>query len=449
MRLTKKVFSDLAVYMIGFGLFIGIVFPFFMLLLGIPSGYVITLPFFLSCMIAGVLVGTINIILARTVVGRRINNLSGKMKFISDKLDHATTLTDLEDCASADCRISEDSEDELGEGARSFNSLVAALSNSIASESAVRSFNKLLSSKMEVEPLTKHALDYILAYVQAEAGAILLERGGVYEIPYSFGITSPEILTENPNVWKVIESHQPYRRILQDQLSIDSTLISFRPADVVAYPLLYKDISLGLLVAASSTVFADRVLQTLEMFVQNLSLAVKNAVTYGQLQKLAANDALTGLYNRRFGMIRLSEEFTRSVKTHFPIGLLMFDLDHFKKVNDTYGHTIGDRVLVNLAKITNMAVRKGDVAVRCGGEEFVVILPGAAKKDCLFVAERLRHMVEESVVQFGDISVRVTVSIGAVSYPEYNIENEQELLNAADKAMYQAKEQGRNMVVSF
>jgi diguanylate cyclase (GGDEF)-like protein len=96
-----------------------------------------------------------------------------------------------------------------------------------------------------------------------------------------------------------------------------------------------------------------------------------------------------------------------------------------------------------------MAARKGDLLIRYGGEEFVIILPGAGKEDCLFVAERLRHMVEESVVVAADTQIRVTVSVGAVSYPEYACENELDLIKIADKALYAAKDKGRNIVVSY
>ena len=447
MRLTKKVFLDLAIYMSSFGLLIGIVFPFFMLVMGIPSAYVMTVPFFLSCIVAGVIVGTINILLAKTVVGKRIGLLSKKMQFIVGKLNDAKSLSDLEDCDSQECLLPVDSADELGESAQAYNTLLQALSNSIASESAVRSFNNLLSSQLELEILAKNAVDRILRYLDADAGAVIIERGGEFEVIYSFGIKDPSGIVANENLWKLFESSTMQRNVFDGKLTIDCTLLSFQPDEVLTLPIVYKDVPLGLLVIATRKILSSRSLQTLEMFNQCFSLALNNAITYDQLQKLAANDPLTGLYNRRFGMTRLTEEFSRSVRTHLPLGLLIFDIDHFKRVNDTYGHTVGDKVLLNLAKITAMAARKGDLTIRYGGEEFIVILPGADKKDCAYIAERLRHMVEESIIQMGDIQIRVTISIGVASYPEYNVENEHALIKSADKALYMAKDQGRNMVV--
>jgi two-component system, cell cycle response regulator len=448
MRITRKVFLDLAIVMISFGLFIGAAFPFFMLLLGIPREHLFTPAFFLSCAAAGVAVGLFNIMFARSVVGRRISQLSEKMRFIGEKLQDASTLTDLRECTAETCELPEDSDDELGDGARSFNLLVESLTQSIASESALRSFNVMLASRIELEDLTKGALEFLLDYSRAEAGAVIIERGGDFEVSCSVGISDAQTLLGSSALLHIIEKQTTQRRVFPGAVSIDSMLVSFQPAEMIACPILYKEVSLGLLLLAGGSRFPNRMVQSLEMFIQSLSLALKNAVTYDQLQKLAANDPLTGLYNRRFGLVRLAEEYTRSVRSRMPVGLLMFDIDHFKRVNDTYGHTIGDRVLVNLSKVASMAARKGDLLIRYGGEEFVVILPGAAKTDCQFVAERMRHMVEESLVQYGDTAVRVTISIGAVSFPEHNVENEQELIQAADKALYLAKGKGRNMVVT-
>lgn len=447
MRITKKVFTDLTIFMIGFGLSIGIVFPFFVLVMGIPKNYVLTFPFFTSCIIAGIVVGTINILMARTIVGNRIRLLSDKMRFIGTKLTHAETISDLQECNSSECRLEVDSEDELGESARSYNMLLGALSDAISSESAFRGFNALMSSQLELDLLTKHALTYIMQYVGVNAGCVVLERGGEFFIPYAFGIHNADQIIANENIWKLFEAHKPQRVELDLDMQVDGLLLTFRPKMVYISPLLYKDVPLGLLILASEHIIDDRLLQTLELFNQSFAISLNNSITYDQLQRLAANDPLTGLYNRRFGMSRLSEEFIRSVRSRTPLGVLMFDLDHFKKVNDAYGHMAGDKVLANIAKISHMAARKGDIIIRYGGEEFIMILPGADKNDCQFIGERLRYMVEESSVQAGGVSIQVTISVGVVSYPEFSIEDEQALIKAADQALYAAKEKGRNMVI--
>ncbi len=447
MRITKKIFVDLAIYMIGFGIVIGIVFPFFMLVMGIPKTYILTLWFALSCIIACLIVGLVNIILAKTVVGSKIAMMADKMSFVADKINQAKTFDQLQDCNEEECRLVIDSEDELGRGANSFNTLLGALSEALAAEGAIRSFTAMMSNQIELESLTRGSLTYLLDFLKAEAGCIILERGGEFFLSASFGIKDPNTILENPNLWKFFEKREIQKLSLESDLKIDGLLLSITPKEVYSFPLLYKEVPLGLLVVGSTQEITERQLQTLDMCIQSLSISLNNSITYDQLQKLAANDPLTGLYNRRFGLQRLSEEYSRAVRSQMPLGILMFDIDHFKRVNDTYGHAAGDRVLINVGKIATMASRKGDFVIRYGGEEFILILPGAGKKDCLFIGERLRHMVEESVVQTADTQMKVTVSVGLVSYPEYAVDDEHALVKAADDALYLAKERGRNMVI--
>ncbi|MGI6467320.1 MAG: GGDEF domain-containing protein [Sphaerochaetaceae bacterium] len=447
MRITKNIFTDLAIFMIGFGLVVGIVFPFFMLVMKIPSSYILTTQFVLSCIIAGVIVSAINIILAKSIVGKKVHTLSQKMAYIGQKIVSAKSIGDLKECNSEECRIEDDSVDELGKSARSFNTLLEALNDAISSESAVRDFNTLMASQLELEMLAKNGVNAILGYLKAEGGCIIIERGGEFTIPYSIGLTQEQSILENENLFKYFESKTIQRVTLDETLKLDTLIATFKPQDVIMVPLTYKEVPLGLLLIASSKVIADRLVESVELFSQSFVIALNNAITYSQLQKLAANDPLTGLYNRRFGLNRLSEEYSRAIRSQLPLGVLMFDIDHFKKVNDTYGHTVGDRVLVNIAKIATMAGRKGDFVIRYGGEEFIMILPGAGKEDLMFIGERLRHMVEESVVQVGTNQIKVTISIGLVSYPVYGVESEYDLTEAADQALYNAKERGRNMVV--
>ncbi|MEF9427520.1 MAG: GGDEF domain-containing protein [Candidatus Mariimomonas ferrooxydans] len=122
----------------------------------------------------------------------------------------------------------------------------------------------------------------------------------------------------------------------------------------------------------------------------------------------------------------------------------MFDIDFFKKVNDTYGHLAGDRILVHISKLIKPLLREGDVLMRYGGEEFCAILPGASNEDSLKMAERIRFSVQESKVVYSEFEIRITLSLGISSYPENNVEHEQELLAAAYEALYISRESGRN-----
>jgi two-component system, cell cycle response regulator len=146
-------------------------------------------------------------------------------------------------------------------------------------------------------------------------------------------------------------------------------------------------------------------------------------------------------------MMRLREEFGRAVRINAPLGVLMFDLDYYKSVNDTYGHHIGDRILAHIAAVARSTMREGDVLVRYGGDEFVVILPAASREDVSQVAERLRRKVEETSLVDGDQTVRVTISLGGTAYPELDARDEIGFVRCADRALYSAKEAGRNRVI--
>ena len=164
-----------------------------------------------------------------------------------------------------------------------------------------------------------------------------------------------------------------------------------------------------------------------------------------RLQELASTDALTGLANRRRLDETIAAEFRRHQRDGKPLGLLMLDVDHFKALNDAYGHHVGDLVLRRLASIlSDSAQRAGDLAARLGGEEFVVILPGVALEQATAIAENLRRSVETSMFD-ARLASAVTVSIGVAA--NIGCATAQEVLNRADAALYEAKRTGRNKIV--
>ena len=445
-RITRKVFNDLAIWMILFGMSIGLIFPVFSILLGIPSQYVITLVFFSACILAGVIVGAVNISLARVVVGRRLRLLADRMRLVSANLAAAGRAEDFSDCTPEHCRIAMDSEDEIGESARAFNTLVQTLATSLETETAVRSFTELITSQLEVDSLAAQAMPKLIHYTNSDGGVLLIEQSGELTVSISHGIRSPEKLTDSDHIRQVLRSEKGVSILLPEDIVLEEVLADFRPREVIIEPLLYRETVLGVVVLAKSSVFVEEERTRLELFRKGLGLSLQNALVYDRLQRLAALDPLTGAYNRRFGLARLHEEFGRAVRINAPLGVLMFDLDHFKKVNDTYGHLAGDRVLSRITKIARSIMRDGDILVRYGGEEFLAILPAAAKDDAAQVAERLRRKVEDVQIMDGDDAIRVTVSIGVAAYPDVDIAEEKQLVDLADKALYQAKESGRNRV---
>jgi diguanylate cyclase (GGDEF)-like protein/PAS domain S-box-containing protein len=166
-----------------------------------------------------------------------------------------------------------------------------------------------------------------------------------------------------------------------------------------------------------------------------------------RLRELATRDALTGTYNRGHLEEVVRHELERSVRYTRPLTIAMLDADNFKRVNDTYGHAVGDRVLRALADRCRKTLRSNDVLGRYGGEEFVVVFPETSLDDAEIVAERIRAAVAQSPVTFGEGTLQITVSIGlATSSPGQRLES---LMGAADTALYAAKRDGRNLVRRF
>lgn len=165
-----------------------------------------------------------------------------------------------------------------------------------------------------------------------------------------------------------------------------------------------------------------------------------------QLKYQAVHDELTGLYNRRVMEQRLKGEVDRANRYDHSLSVFMLDIDYFKQINDTHGHSAGDSVLQAFASILEKTTRKTDYLARYGGEEFVVILPETSLETACTLAERLRDEIASQTISIDEhTSLTVTASIGIASFPEHT-ESPQELLGIADKAMYQAKQGGRNRV---
>jgi diguanylate cyclase (GGDEF)-like protein len=173
-----------------------------------------------------------------------------------------------------------------------------------------------------------------------------------------------------------------------------------------------------------------------------LSLALASRV--GELQRQSRTDALTKVYNRRFFDERVAFELERAQRTLQPVSLLVADIDHFKKFNDTFGHARGDEVLKTVARALLDGVRSQDIVCRYGGEEFALILPGMGGIEAHAVAEDLRRAVAR---ERGPTGEPVTISVGVATSADAGVAEVTDLFHAADEALYQAKHAGRNRVV--
>jgi diguanylate cyclase (GGDEF)-like protein len=166
-----------------------------------------------------------------------------------------------------------------------------------------------------------------------------------------------------------------------------------------------------------------------------------------EIYRLSTVDGLTQIFNKRYFAETLERELSRARRYDRPLALLMFDLDHFKKCNDTHGHRTGDYVLREIADLVRTRARKVDIVARYGGEEFAVILPEIALDGASQFGEKVRAMVEDEVFSFEGADIRITISVG-VAELDPSIANSDDLIAKADERLYRAKEAGRNKVVA-
>ena len=213
-------------------------------------------------------------------------------------------------------------------------------------------------------------------------------------------------------------------------------------------PLIYRQRLIGAIAVGDTRetkTFTNSDLSLLAMLAHQATIAIENAQLFQKVQQLATTDELTGLPNRR-ELFRVGEElFKVSKAEEFPLTAVMIDIDLFKQINDTYGHSIGDQVLKELAAICSARIRDNDILCRYGGEEFTLILPGTDLSTGEIIADRLRRAIENTPVETDRGRLNVTASFGVTALgPEHrSLAN---LVDAADAAMYRAKNLGRNRV---
>ena len=227
---------------------------------------------------------------------------------------------------------------------------------------------------------------------------------------------------------------------------------------ILVIPIFFREEIIGTMLLRTSRAnhaFTKREIQLCVALANASSHALYNAFLFqklyrenAKLEKLAITDYLTGIYNIRYFYSRLEEEFSRAERYQMPLSCIMLDIDHFKKINDSYGHRIGDFILREFAQIVKRYTRKSDLLARYGGEEFILLLPQTSLKGALIEARRLQKVVRE--IRFRQLKEGqgITVSFGISCFPDKGVKKSDDLINFADKALYKAKEKGRDLIIS-
>ena len=221
-------------------------------------------------------------------------------------------------------------------------------------------------------------------------------------------------------------------------------VLGTRSRHAVTYELTINDEHLGILTLSRNKTFSSTDINKLEKLICAVHYPLRNALLYHEAVNAAHRDPLTGIGNRAAMNSSVRREIEKAFRHSRALGVIMLDVDHFKSINDAYGHAAGDYLLQSLTKCTEQSIRISDMLFRYGGEEFVIVLPETDEAGVLRLAKRIRRRVEKLETVFNNQVIQMTVSLGITNLHE--TDDEKALFTRADTALYQAKHEGRNCI---
>lgn len=318
---------------------------------------------------------------------------------------------------------------------------------------------QVVVSSIELDEVLQNILLSALAIMEIPAGSIALYDEGTsrLELHAHAGLSDEFISKER---WLVKEGGLTHRILDEGELFVvedtqDADFFNNPLAleegirSLIAVPLKIQNKIVGILYVDDfePRVFPESRLRLLSILGSFASMSIDNARLHEETQKLACTDGLTGLYNHRQFKLMLKEELARASRYEKKLSLMMFDIDDFKKFNDTYGHPNGDKVLMAISEILDRTLRESDVSFRYGGEEFIVMLPETGITPALNVAKRIADLIRTETPRYlrGICAHGVTISAGVATYPRDG-NDESDLIKVVDDMLYRAKELGKDRV---
>jgi diguanylate cyclase (GGDEF)-like protein len=322
-------------------------------------------------------------------------------------------------------------------------------------EMATHRISSAISSTLELEPILQSAVEEVGRALKARRSALVLWQEGTSK-PEGMSVYEREVLSPDDTATESFsrrdrrqhqERGQGHTGPISDRddCARDGEEQSLQVPGPLEVPITYRNSVIGVLVVEDDTPgrnWEDEEELMVKTVSDQLAVAISHARLFRQVQTQAMTDALTGLYNHRYFQERLERELKLADRNDDKVSLILLDLDHLKRINDSLGHRAGDSALCHVARLMQTTVRGVDICARYGGEEFVVILPQCDREGAIMVAERLRESIASTPVQkIG----QVTASIGVATYPS-SARSKEELVEMSDRAMYLAKAAGRNRV---
>ncbi|RMH57762.1 MAG: diguanylate cyclase [Candidatus Hydrogenedentota bacterium] len=399
------------------------------------------------------------LLLEMVLVALLIGSLGAGLTFllarsITAPLEHLSQVVAAFGEQRFEVRAPVETRDEVGRIAETFNRMADRIQRQVNRLNKLQELGQEIVGDLEQEKVLGNAVKAFaeIAGISKMSVMLLEESTGMLEIKKGLGLTQG---TENivrlrkgeGVAGRVLETGKP---IKIERLAESSEYRSYsgqkKDESLLALPLIAKGRCFGVVnlhAKSDGTAFDAGDEAVLSTLTEILAVALENAHLYD----MAITDGLTRLYIRRYFLQRLGDEIARARRSGTPLSLMMLDLDHFKNINDTYGHQTGDAVLVGLARVMRRSFREVDILCRYGGEEFTVIMPHTEKEGAMIASERFRKAVEDFEFAGADVPLRLTVSCGVTTYQPGRIVSE--LIYESDTALYAAKREGRNRVKHF
>ena len=314
---------------------------------------------------------------------------------------------------------------------------------------ALRMAMNEIADKLDLDDLLPTILRHAAALMQATSGEISLydrvqqtfrlngqiNMGAAYTGLHN--LLSPAELRELHHIRK------PY--LVQQPLSNSDPSLT-----LICFPLIHNEQLHGILTLgfkAERAMIRYGELGLLHMFVRQAATSIANAFLFAEVQRLATTDTLMDIHNRRHLLLLAERIYIQAQQQHAPLAILMIDIDHFKLVNDQYGHQVGDQVLQQIASLIKQMIRAEDMCGRYGGEELILLLPHTGVEQAQAVAKRIRQQIAAHAFTASADVLSITISVGLACLPDPTITNLDALIKRADTALYAAKQAGRNCVM--
>jgi len=374
-----------------------------------------------------------------------------------------------------------------------FRDLIGGLSLMLTRDTLEKllDISRQMAETRALDPLLEFAMCEVLEFVGAENGyLILLNADGELEFRVKHSISGKEITEPDTQISRTI-----FNRVISNGEAIvladaaededyqdSASILDLHLRSVMCVPLISRGEKLGAIYVENRSaggVFEDQELRALKYFSAHAAVAIENAIlnddlesrvatrtkelnqtvqelereidarkrAEAELQRLAITDPLTNAYNRRYFFEVTAQELERSRRHTSNLSIAMLDLDHFKDINDNYGHVVGDQALRTMADCFRSNLRQTDILGRYGGDEFAVLMPETGQAKAQKMAERLRKRLISSLRKTNLFSAPLTVSVGIYAYSSGSEISVEEFVDRADQALYHAKEAGRNRVV--